>query len=124
MELGDASGGKSENSWEPFRRETAVWEGEIPYGDARFTSRRYEHRVPNEIASLSIPPISERTAELVADALADLKLRPLTASSFFVQLRLLSRKLAILHPVVKTAIRWIWLLAHSGGWLGGRGVGR
>lgn len=73
MELGDASGGKSENSWEPFRREPAVWEGEIPYGDARFISRSYEHRVPNEIASLLIPPTSERTAELVADALADLQ---------------------------------------------------
>ena len=73
MELRGASGGESENSWEPFRREAAVWEGEIPYGDARFISRRYEHRVPNEIASLLIPFASERTAELVADALADLQ---------------------------------------------------
>ena len=71
--LGDESGGKRENSWEPFRREQAVWEGEIPYGDARLISRRYEHQVPNEIASLAIPPTSERTAELVADALADLQ---------------------------------------------------
>ena len=49
-----------------------MWEGEIPYGDARLISRRYEHQVPNEIASLAIPHVSERTAELVADALADL----------------------------------------------------
>ena len=50
-----------------------MWEGEIPYGDARLISRRYEHQVPNEIASLAIPTVSERTAELVADALADLQ---------------------------------------------------
>ena len=71
--LGDTSGGKGDDSWKAFRRESAVWEGEIPYGDARFISRRYEHQVPNEIASLAIPPVSERTVSLVKGALADLQ---------------------------------------------------
>ena len=72
-EHGGTGGGKSGNSWEPFRRESALWEGEIPYGDARLIGRRYEHQVPNEIASLAIPHVSERTAELVSNAIADLQ---------------------------------------------------
>ena len=87
-ELGDMSKGelgnmsRSGKSWKSFHLEPAVWEGEIPYGDARFVSRHYEHQVPNMIASLAIPPVSENTAALVEAALVDLQSAKKTGSRY------------------------------------------